>query len=134
MQTPQQTKPHSSKFSWAVVSVAVVSCTLGWGLRHVIGPKTSISAESALAAESQVFSPAAKVGSPSSGEGPVVGQKNVVAVMKRLSAADTDDMVELIERIGVITRLTDAEVKLAWDRLSAQAPTKTFGGSVTAMY
>src|SRR6185503_16229245 len=32
------------------------------------------------------------------------------------------------------TRMTDAEVRMAWDQLSAQSPTKTFGGSLTAMY
>lgn len=61
-------------------------------------------------------------------------QQRILNTMRDLSISNPDDMVDMIGNIGAITRLTDAEVRIAWVELAKQTPTKTFGGSLTATY
>jgi hypothetical protein len=58
----------------------------------------------------------------------------VTAVMNRAFTVDSDDMVLLVEELGALTRLSDAEIRTAWAQLAGRKPTGTFGGSLTALY
>jgi hypothetical protein len=114
---------------------------LGWGLRHATEPKSG-SRTTAPGAESSFSSwPARSSGNSvknaSSGsldDPAFAAHRRIATIMNRVSTSNPDDMVDMIGGIGAMTQMTDGEVRLAWAQLSSQSPTKTFGGSLTAMY
>jgi hypothetical protein len=116
----------------------LVCVGLGWWLRNSTQTRTNNTFEISAGESEVVSSPllvgASEVRASSIMDPAVPSGKKVATAVQRLTTSDPDDMVDLIEGIGAVTRMTDAEVKLAWAQLSGQSPTKTFGGSLTAIY
>jgi hypothetical protein len=116
--------------------VGVLSCGLGWSLRHF----ATSGAVGSFTEESRISVPASRNASFVESqervidESPAGVRRRIVTSIHDLSISNPDDMVAMIGSIGVVTGLTDAEVRIAWAELAKQTPTKTFGGSLTATY
>ena len=52
----------------------------------------------------------------------------------RMQTTDPSDMLAMLEAIGAMTRMTDAEAKQAWLELSERTPTPGFGNSLSVLY
>ncbi len=76
----------------------------------------------------------ARAGVSPSGEGGNTGQHGMHAGVERMFTTDPADMLAMMEAIGTLTRMSDAEAKDAWDELSRRTPSMGFGNSLSVLY
>jgi hypothetical protein len=121
--------------------IGVVCGVLGWWLRGLTGQQavgTAVpSEESRLAPTADASAAAAgrsRQPQAASSESPAATRARVNSTVTRMFTADLRDAVEMMEMIGSLTRLTDAEVKMAWEDLMGRDPRNTAGTSFASLY
>ena len=62
------------------------------------------------------------------------GQNEAHPGLARMMTTDPADMLAMMEAIGALTRMNDAEAKYAWDELSQRTPSMGFGNSLSVLY
>lgn len=60
--------------------------------------------------------------------------KTADEVIERMVVADGKNMINLLEAVGDMTRLSDEQVKKAWVGLNSRPPIPSMGGSAAALY
>ncbi len=114
-----------------LVSTGLLGCALGWGLHgwSGLGAKPPEAAKATPAAARPAPAPLPDEALVAPAKGPLPHE-----ILEHMLAADSTDMVDLMESIGVMTRMTDAEVKAAWASLAGRTPSDTMGGSAAVLY
>lgn len=119
-----------------------LSCGLaGWWLRDCTGDITADKNPPAT-----VLQPAAETVSNTSSAalnstvGPRIDAREFairtegIGGIQRMRTTDPADMLAMLEAIGAMTRMTDAEARQAWLDLTGQTPTPGFGNSLGVLY
>jgi len=117
----------------------IIGLGLGWWLCRLTASQPSAGAP--LLAESyQPSSPIepkaalSHVTPTESSVGKPVDRSHIAKVMAGAFAADTSDLSHLLESIGALTRLSDAEVRVAWSELEQRPPLSEFGSSLAVFF
>ena len=114
-----------------VLSIAVACVALGWYLR---GPSPGEKDSGASASVPQSTAPNAP-GQPAPAElAATTKTPDAKRIIDRAIAADTTNMVDLVEALGDLTRLSDDQVKTSWADLARRRPTPSIGGSAAVIY
>lgn len=133
-----------------IFSTGVFCAAAGWFLRGTILPTASRSTEITVASGStpsggvrteEGFSNSthdphsasvANRRAPAAHGG--MDADDIADTMDHIFTTDANDLAEMMEGFGSLTRMTDSEVQTAWDQLSRRVPSNNFGGGLTVMY
>lgn len=111
------------------ISTGLLGCVLGWLAHSSPRPAPPGPAPVVAAARSQIAPLGAAVAPSREPE-----RLDPETLLDRLLFADSTDIVSLVESLGALTRLDDAEVRQAWASLDRRNPVDTMGGSAAVVY
>ena len=118
-----------------------VGLGLGWWLcRQTVNQspagELSLTQPPGLSAvvESRAPFPSNAAGTFSNHSAVPVDHAQIEKVIANVFGADTSDLNHLLESLGMLTRLSDAEVKVAWSELAQRPPISDFGSSLTVFF
>ena len=125
----------------AMLFAGMIGLGLGWWLGRQNIRQSSTAASSPAASqpnsthvESRTSSVDRPVASPSRSTSGTVDRGQVAKVVAAVFSADTSDLSHLLDSIGTLTRLSDAEVKVAWSELGQRPPISEFGSSLAVFF
>ncbi len=119
-----------------------LSCGLtGWWLRDRAGeslaggnPPAAVSRTAAAEASGASSGACGSTVAPRAEARESVTRSEGSGGIQRMRSTDPADMLAMLEAIGAMTRMTDAEARQAWFDLAGQTPTPGFGNSLGVLY
>jgi hypothetical protein len=130
----------STRLVAATLFSGMVGLGLGWWLGRQNADQTTAAAPSQAESQSRSIAIQPKpsldrsdASSDRSAPNPV-DRNHVAKVVTGVFSADTSDLSRLLESIGALTRLSDAEVKVAWSDLEQRPPISEFGSSLAVFF